>query len=306
MHIKFFNTREGIAIGPGIEQKLFVLRTTDGGNNWSQVNDSTFGNNIRGDKWNIDLLDINTGYFFISFPNIGALWKTEDGFQTWQKTNLTLNAPNYPNVIDFYDEYFGVAGFDKNIKRTTDGGETWEDITVSNDLTAIYDLEFSPNEPSEVWLTGVNGIYFSSDSGNTWEMVGLENSDEITGRKILFNNQDNGFVLCDDTKLFYNSNVKTVTQASEQTYVKDYKLYQNYPNPFNPVTKISYRLPKEAVNNDITIEIFDVLGNKVETMTDLPNSEGIHEIKFPNDISGGGLSSGVYFYRLNTGTFTDV
>lgn len=77
------------------------------------------------------------------------------------------------------------------------------------------------------------------------------------------------------------------------------KLFQNYPNPFNPVTTISFFLPKAS---PVKIEVFDVLGNKLETLLNLNRLAGSYEIEF----DGSNLASGIYFYRLEADQFVDV
>ena len=76
-------------------------------------------------------------------------------------------------------------------------------------------------------------------------------------------------------------------------------LYQNYPNPFNPVTTIGYALPAAL---HLSLKVFDLLGREVATLMNKVKQPGTHTVTW--DASG--FSSGVYFYRLSSGTFTDV
>ncbi len=78
-----------------------------------------------------------------------------------------------------------------------------------------------------------------------------------------------------------------------------YSLKQNYPNPFNPTTTIRYSLPK---SEQVKLTVFDVLGRQVATLVDKKQSPGVFEVSF----NGTSLSSGVYFYKLNIGTFTET
>lgn len=78
-----------------------------------------------------------------------------------------------------------------------------------------------------------------------------------------------------------------------------YGLSQNYPNPFNPTTVISYRLP---VNSFVTIKIYDVLGREVQTLVNEHQPAGTHSVTF----NAANLPSGVYFYRLEAGTYHDT
>ncbi|MFC2103201.1 T9SS type A sorting domain-containing protein [Bacteroidota bacterium] len=78
-----------------------------------------------------------------------------------------------------------------------------------------------------------------------------------------------------------------------------YSLEQNYPNPFNPTTTIKYSVPDA---NFVSVEIFNLIGEKVVTLVNEEKSAGVYEVKF-NAI---GLPSGIYFYKLNTNGFNNV
>ena len=74
---------------------------------------------------------------------------------------------------------------------------------------------------------------------------------------------------------------------------------QNYPNPFNPVTNIDYQIPQ---NSEVTIEIFDLLGNIVDELVNEEKPAGSYSIEF--DASS--LASGIYYYKFTAGGFVDV
>ncbi|MGB2768645.1 MAG: T9SS type A sorting domain-containing protein [Candidatus Zixiibacteriota bacterium] len=78
-----------------------------------------------------------------------------------------------------------------------------------------------------------------------------------------------------------------------------FELSQNYPNPFNPVTQISYTLPQDGC---VALNIYNVLGQKVATLVDEYQEAGRKTL----DWEAKGLSSGIYFYRLSVGDFTDT
>ena len=83
------------------------------------------------------------------------------------------------------------------------------------------------------------------------------------------------------------------------TTPKDYKLSQNYPNPFNPVTSIQYELPNDVF---VIIKIYDVLGKEVAVLVNGFNKAGRYIVSF----NGSRLSSGIYFYKIEAGSFSDV
>jgi hypothetical protein len=80
---------------------------------------------------------------------------------------------------------------------------------------------------------------------------------------------------------------------------KVYSLSQNFPNPFNPETEIQFGLPAAA---NVKLVLYDVLGREVAVMINSVMGAGYHGYKFNAE----NLSSGVYFYRLTAGTFTDI
>ncbi|NWF88464.1 MAG: T9SS type A sorting domain-containing protein [Ignavibacteriaceae bacterium] len=77
---------------------------------------------------------------------------------------------------------------------------------------------------------------------------------------------------------------------------ENYLLTQNYPNPFNPSTKITYSIPSRST---VRIEIFNSLGQQVNTLVNEEKEAGSYEIEF----DGEGLTSGVYYYQLLAGDF---
>ena len=83
----------------------------------------------------------------------------------------------------------------------------------------------------------------------------------------------------------------------DNVVVNDFTLEQNYPNPFNPSTQINYTL---AERSNVTIKVYDVLGNEVATLVNTTQEAGAYDVNF--DASQ--LSSGLYIYTLNAGNFT--
>jgi hypothetical protein len=92
----------------------------------------------------------------------------------------------------------------------------------------------------------------------------------------------------------YVGDIWYLMEMKESFIPKDFQLSQNYPNPFNPVTNIRYSVPERA---DVRLEIFDVLGRKVQTLVDKKQAAGWHVVNW--DASS--LASGMYLYRLTAG-----
>lgn len=79
----------------------------------------------------------------------------------------------------------------------------------------------------------------------------------------------------------------------------EFALMQNYPNPFNPSTRIKYSVPQSS---NVELKVFDILGNEVATLVNEEQSAGNYKVNF----DAAGLSSGMYFYKLQTDNFVET
>jgi hypothetical protein len=93
--------------------------------------------------------------------------------------------------------------------------------------------------------------------------------------------------------------VEEQEETTETAFIPEtYRLDQNYPNPFNPITTIRYQLPVEC---DVTLKVYDITGRVLETLVKKRHSAGVHNVRF----DGSDLCSGVYFYSIKAGEFTE-
>ncbi len=82
-----------------------------------------------------------------------------------------------------------------------------------------------------------------------------------------------------------------------------YELMQNYPNPFNPTTKIKFSIPEDA---KVSINIFNLLGEKVTTLLNEDLKAGFHQVQFNANSNSSGFASGIYLYSIETKNFKAV
>lgn len=90
-----------------------------------------------------------------------------------------------------------------------------------------------------------------------------------------------------------------LSQKPRTVVPMSYKLEQNYPNPFNPTTRLSYSLPTDAY---VVLKVYDVIGREVATLVHGYQEAGFRSAEF----NASKFPSGVYFYRLQAGNFSDV
>ena len=103
-------------------------------------------------------------------------------------------------------------------------------------------------------------------------------------------------------ELKFDFNPIELTAPKVQVLPKDFSLAQNYPNPFNPTTTVSYALPTNAF---VKLVVYNILGQKVKTLVDEEQTAGFRQVVWngQND-RGETVGSGIYFYRIQAGSFT--
>ena len=159
---------------------------------------------------------------------------------------------------------------------------------------------------SDVWVGtgfcgqyGGNGLY--KFDGSTWTNY-VNDSNTFPGtcvNDLVVDKNNNLWIAGANilTKVDFNPTDVKETEAIPTSF----KLNQNYPNPFNPETVISYQLP---VSGKVRLSVSDLLGREVAVLVDEIQPAGIHHSTFSSARTA--LSSGVYFYKLQTENFVDL
>ncbi|MEO8233457.1 MAG: SBBP repeat-containing protein, partial [Ignavibacteriota bacterium] len=164
-----------------------------------------------------------------------------------------------------------VAGYSSNvmtafdyttIKYTPDGTEDWTIKYTNSDFAG------SSEEPTGMFVDTLSNIYITGMSALDYATVKYIQTPTSVGSTL--------------------SQIPTV-----------FSLEQNYPNPFNPNTTISYQLP---ISGQVTLKVYDVLGDEVATLVNEENPAGFYKVEF--DASK--LSSGIYFYKIQFEKFVET
>jgi photosystem II stability/assembly factor-like uncharacterized protein len=296
--IYFLDPLNGFAVGyPG-----FFKRTTDGGVSWRQVNlDSSIFAGYP--PYTMKFLNKDYGFACGGVRDVtGVIWRTSDGGFNWDTVVDTSSAPPEPlfaiNIFDTLNVIVmgGDPEYGASVMRSTDGGNFWEYSTLG---ILWYPVEIGFRTSTEGWAPMGPKLEFlyTSDSGVNWSEIPTPDSTYVTN--ISFPDSIHGFAVgINGTILRYHyqkPNAVNSLAYGDATFSLD----QNYPNPFNPVTIINYQLSTESF---VSLKVYNVLGKEVSSLVNEEKPAGKFTIKF----DGGSLASGIYFYRLNAGNFTQI
>ncbi len=198
------------------------------------------------------------------------------------------------------------------IGKTTNGGLNW--VTQLYD-TAGYFLSqvffvnqqtgYVSGSPDFTDLYGCshNKFYKTTNSGNEWIELPTPILESLTS--IYFNDANTGYAVgCAGKILKTTTGGITGINLLSSEIPSGYILEQNYPNPFNPVTVIRYSISSNVrgQTSDVRLIIYNSLGEEVSTLVNETQSSGSYSVTF----NGANLSSGIYFYKLEAGSFNAV
>lgn len=144
------------------------------------------------------------------------------------------------------------------------------------------------------------------DLGFSSDLLGFPTSDEYQWGSYRRSNFECGYIYWDPstdlTYVVYTDDVREIDEGESPP--SDFVLFQNYPNPFNPTTNIEFLLPHSG---QVKIEIYNISGQKVRTLVDQFLKAGHKLVDWDGkDDNGNDVSSGIYFYRLQAGDFSET
>ncbi len=262
-----------------------LLRSTDIGLTWNPWGFCPGGSMVTSLKVGPD----NTVY---ATTPLGGVLKSVGG--QGAGTSIGFQKRSVQDIVIHQTGVLIVATRD-SIFRSTSGGAVWSPPDSGSPVQSfIYSLALAPG--GEVLVSGSMGVLISTDAGRSWHAIneGLP-GDTVVSVVVT----PNGHIIAGTTAGSYWSatflDVRDIT-ANEPNATT---LFQNYPNPFNPTTTIRYSLPHRA---HVTLTVFNTLGQKVAELVNGEVSAGSCEVQF----NAGNLASGMYFYRLQAGSFFET
>ncbi|MEO8666773.1 MAG: FG-GAP-like repeat-containing protein, partial [Ignavibacteria bacterium] len=204
-----------------------------------------------------------------------------------------------------------VAAFDYNVHEVSIllNGDTPSPVELSSFSSVVNTGNVTLN-----WTTAsednnkgfeVERSLVKNQSSNDWSKIGFVEGSGSTNAPNSYQYSDNnlpsGKYKYRLKQIDFNGNYKYYNLAGEVVIgvPGKFELLQNYPNPFNPNTSISYRV---AANNFVSLKVFDNSGREIKTLVNEVQEAGYYSI----DFNGSGLASGIYFYRMQTGAYSET
>ncbi|MFA7418439.1 MAG: T9SS type A sorting domain-containing protein [Melioribacteraceae bacterium] len=291
-----------------VSNRKSFYTSTDSGLTWKE----TIINTIAGGNMSYFAVTGNT--MVSTIVGTGAVVST-DGGQTWAINNPGTPALFVTYVINFNGTIYGITS-GSGVHKFNSTSKSWESVSkglpdalsfqISKALTAYGNTLYVATIG---FLDSKVSIFSSSDGGANWNSIstsGLTTLNAATSSTSFVLTAQNMFLYdyqsSGSTAAIYKM-ANSTTSVNENTHEvpADFELSQNYPNPFNPETTIRYKL--QAASN-VSLKIYDALGNEVATLVNEFQQPGAYNSQF--SIRNSQFSSGVYFYTLKAGSFVST
>ena len=290
---------------------------------------SSFNTRYSGDNVKINFIPETSGTYYLVFnaPSNGA----EEAYNVYMKSNeiAALKDVNEPNdtisdaavnsMIPSDGQFRSYMLYDANVVGFHDDRDYYGVVAAAGDTivgeTAPHDGDLWPRDfDAYMYLFDENGneLDTNDDGGQDWHSkITYEVPTDGTYYFLVIGQDAYSAPRNDDSNRIRDpargeykfaltrTNGGIINSNEELTKVLEYKLDQNYPNPFNPSTTIRYQI---ANPSQVTLEVFNILGQKVSTLVNTKQQAGVHQVRF----DAAALSSGMYIYRLTAGDFVQT
>jgi photosystem II stability/assembly factor-like uncharacterized protein len=275
-----------------------VSLMTNNGTSWTKVNTGLVGMHVN------SLVAIGTNLFagtdddsvYLSTNN-GASWTPmNSGLMTARIFCLAVSGSKL------------IAGTQNGVFLTTDNGANWKQMENEG-------LPFVPDRvPHKVWIrrlavsgtylfAGTDlGVFLSTNGGTNWTEANEGLPKQPNGAVPILRfavSESNLFAAIEGAGAWRRSLITTSIENGASELPRKCELEQNFPNPCNPSSDIRYQIPapRAAAGSEpstVRLAVYDLLGREVAVLVDEKKEPGSYQVRF----DGSGLSSGVYFYRL--------
>jgi len=270
-----------------------IFRSTNGGAAWTQVTKGLSNDWIHA--------------FAFSDTNILAgggwgIYRSSDNGNSWAVENYSPVKNYLIHAFVTISDTIVLAGANYGgLFRSTDRGISWTDASSSLWGTSdVLSFALSPNGKggTNVFAGTFWGVYLSTDYGKTWVSINTG----LTDRFVLAIAVSDKYLFAGSSFYVWRwplSEITTSVENMKANMLKGFSLQQNYPNPFTSISTIKYKVTQPGF---ISLKVFDAMGTEVATLINERKPAGDYSI----DWNAIGLADGIYFCRLQSGTFSET
>lgn len=225
----------------------------------------------------------------------------------WLKSNLFWQIYDADNTTSWsVGKFTDLVYVPAKIELLSFTAQLLDNSNVQLDWSTI---SYEDNEGFDIERSQISNV----NDQNNYEKIGFVKSQNILNKSVNYSFTDDKVSVLGNLKY----RIKSVNNDGSSTILGEvetsaslpvnFELAQNYPNPFNPSTTIKYTIPNNVTlsgveGSKVVLKIYDILGNEIKTLVNEEQTPGVHEVKF----DATGLTSGVYFYKLDTPKFTST
>jgi len=283
-----------------------IIKSTDKGEEWENVSSVITTEAI----YSAIQSKPNTNNMMLITNDSRKVYKSSDEGATW--TDITANSTLFTGAnlmrvqADPVNEntfYITRASYTTaQVLKTTNFGVNW--IDISSDLPKITasDIFIDSANTDILFVANDFGVYRSTNGGTNWDRLSQGFPFVPVLDFNLYNYNGVRYLrAATHGRGVYEINIDAISVRDPRqiVYADNYVLYQNYPNPYNAITNISYKI---TVSQFVNLTVFDILGKEISVLVNENKPAGTYQIKFDS----GNLPSGIYYYKLKAGDFSEV
>jgi hypothetical protein len=276
-----------------------VYISTNNGSSWTEANNGLTNFYIAAFAVDGNKVYAGTG--------AGVFVTTNNG-SSWTALNAGFSSFSIHSIAAAGNDIFA-GTYHNGLYYSSNGGLSWTAVNSGLPGTGIGALALSGIHV----IAGLDtfGVFLSTNLGQNWVP---KNEGFVTGGYCHALYIADGYIYLGVSNGAWRRPLGEITAAAISNYeIPDgFHLHQNYPNPFNPVTKIRFDISASPLNERgdeggfVTLVIYDPLGREVATLVDEQLKPGSYEVEWSATGGASNYPSGVYFYKLTAGDFTDT
>ncbi|HQY52162.1 MAG TPA: T9SS type A sorting domain-containing protein [Ignavibacteria bacterium] len=244
------------------------------------------------------------GYFSEDtlLPGKGYWIKSNDTGKFYLDTNIIFNRSNPVNKENSFTDWVRI--------EISDNSGSVSNLYLAEENEIISDYELPPVPPTGIFDSRFvsNKCVESIEHDNLIQINSVDRpvilkAYNLKGKQLKIQDNIGGSLLnellSENISVRINNSLDKLLITSESNLPLHYELSQNYPNPFNPSTTIDYQIPN---NGNVKLIIYNILGQEINILLNEFKQSGRYNVEF----NAADLSSGIYFYKIESGSFNEI